>query len=325
MALTPTRQALLRLLADGAWHSGAGLGAALGISRTAVWKALDGLDALGVALERVPRRGYRIPGGIDLHDAAAIRAALSAPARALLADLQVLAEVESTNEFLKGISALPPGRGSCCLAELQTGGRGRLGRTWVSPFARNLYLSVAWQFDGGIAVLEGLSLAVGVAVRRALGALGVADIGLKWPNDLLREGAKLGGILVEVSGDPEGCCRAVVGVGVNVAMPPPAAAAIDQPWRDLRDLGLRRDALAVAVLDELLPLLREFPARGFGAYREEWEAAHVHRGRRVALGTGDRQVEGIALGVDQRGALGIRCADGVRWFSGGEVSLREHR
>lgn len=325
MALTPTRQALVRLLADGAFHSGAELGAALGISRSAVWKALDGLDALGVALERVPRRGYRVAGGIDLHDAEAIRAALPAPARELLADLQVLAEVDSTNEFLKAAPALPPGRGSCCLAELQTGGRGRLGRTWVSPFARNLYLSVAWEFDGGIAVLEGLSLAVGVAVRRALGALGAVDIGLKWPNDLLREGAKLGGILVEVTGDPEGVCRAVVGIGVNVAMPAVAAAGIDQPWRDLRDLGVRRDALAAAVLGELLPLLREFPGQGFGAYREEWEAAHAHRGRRVALGMGQQRVEGIAVGVDQRGALGIRCADGLRWFSGGEVSLREER
>lgn len=323
MALTQTRQRLLRLLADGEFHSGAELGGALGISRTAVWKALAGLDDLGLSIERVPRRGYRIAGGIDLHDAGVIRAALSAPARALLDDLRVLAVVDSTNEVLKATAALPPGRGACCLAEWQTGGRGRLGRRWISPFAGNLYLSLAWDFDGGIAVLEGLSLAVGVAVRRALLRLGVSGVQLKWPNDLLREGAKLGGILVEVTGDPEGRCRAVVGIGVNVVMPAAAAAAIDQPWRDLSDLGVRRDALAAAILDQLLPLLREFPARGFGAYRDEWQEAHAHAGRRVVISAGGQRVAGIARGVDQRGALGLECAEGLRWFSGGEVSLRE--
>lgn len=323
MALTPTRQRLLQLLADGEFHSGVELGEVLGTSRTAVWKALAGLDDLGLTIERVPRRGYRIPGGIDLHDAGVIRAALSASARALLDDLRVLAVVDSTNEVLKATAGLPPGRGACCLAEWQTGGRGRLGRRWISPFASNLYLSVAWDFDGGIAVLEGLSLAVGVAVRRALLRLGVAGVQLKWPNDLLRDRAKLGGILVEVTGDPEGRCRAIVGIGINVAMPAAAAAAIGQPWRDLSDLGVRRDALAAAILDQLLPLLCEFPDRGFGGYRDEWEAAHVHGGRRVVLSAGNQRVEGIARGVNERGALGLECAEGLRWFSGGEVSLRE--
>ncbi len=324
MMVTPTRRRLLTLLSDGDFHSGAALGAALGISRAAVWKALEGLDELGITLERVARRGYRIPGGIDLHDPAAIRAALSDPAGALLAELQVLAVVDSTNDVLKELAGLPRGQGVCCLAEMQRGGRGRLGRRWVSPFAGNLYLSVAWEFVGGIAVLEGLSLAVGVATRRALQGLGVADVQLKWPNDLLRDRAKLGGILVEVTGDPEGCCRAVVGIGINVAMPPSAAASIDQPWRDLGDLGVRRDALAAAILDQLLPLLHAFPEQGFGAYREEWEAAHVHRGRPVILSTGQRQLEGIALGVNARGALGLDCGGPeVQWFSGGEVSLRE--
>jgi BirA family biotin operon repressor/biotin-[acetyl-CoA-carboxylase] ligase len=323
MALTPTRQRLLRLLADGEFHSGADLGEELGISRTAVWKALAGLDDLGLSIERVPRRGYRIPGGIDLHDAGAIRAALSVPARALLDDLRVLAVVDSTNEVLKATAESVPGLGTCCLAEWQTGGRGRLGRRWVSPFASNLYLSVAWEFDGGIAVLEGLSLAVGVAVRRALLRLGVAEVQLKWPNDLLRDHAKLGGILVEVTGDPEGRCRAIVGIGINVVMPAAAAAGIGQPWRDLSDLGVRRDALAAAVLDQLLPLLSEFPARGFGGYRDDWEAAHAHGGRRVLISAGTQRVEGIARGVNERGALGLECAEGLRWFSGGEVSLRE--
>lgn len=321
MDLTPTQHGLLRLLADGASHSGAALGAALGVSRTAVWKALDGIAALGVSVERVPRRGYRVPGGIDLHDGQRIRAALPPPAQALLAELQVLTVTESTNEAAKGF-APTPGRGSCCLAEYQTGGRGRLGRAWVSPFARNLYCSLTWEFDDGIAALEGLSLAVGVAVRRALGVLGAADVRLKWPNDLLRERRKLGGILVEVTGDPQGLCRTVIGIGINVAMPAAASSAIDQPWADLADLRVSRDTLAATVLIELLPLLRDFPAQGFPVHRAEWEAADQYRDQPVAIRAGNSHHEGIARGVNDRGALALECADGLRWFSGGEVSLR---
>lgn len=321
MDLTPTQHGLLRLLADGASHSGAALGTALGVSRTAVWKALDGIAALGVSVERVPRRGYRVPGGIDLHDGQRIRAALPPPAQELLAELQVLTVTESTNEAAKGF-APTPGRGSCCLAEYQTGGRGRLGRTWVSPFARNLYCSLTWQFDDGIAALEGLSLAVGVAVRRALAGLGAADVRLKWPNDLLREGRKLGGILVEVTGDPQGLCRTVIGIGINVAMPAAASSAIDQPWADLSGLRIARDALAAATLAELLPLLRDFPSHGFAAHRAEWESLDHYRDRPIVVTAGANRFAGIARGVDERGALAVESAEGLRWFSGGEISLR---
>ncbi|MGE3298141.1 MAG: biotin--[acetyl-CoA-carboxylase] ligase [Porticoccaceae bacterium] len=323
MVLTPTQRALLGLLADGEFHSGAELGQTLGVSRAAIWKALGKLEALELPLERARRHGYRIAGGIDLHDAAAIRAGLGDAARDLLRDIRVLEVVDSTNEQAKRAADALNGGGICYLAECQTGGRGRLGRHWVSPFARNLYLTVAWEFDGGIAVVEGLSLAVGVAVRRALAAVGVIDIGLKWPNDLLRAGHKLGGILIEVIGDPQGLCRVITGIGINVAMPAAAARAIDQPWRDLSDCGVSRDRLAVALLDQLLPLLHGFPERGFRAYRGEWEAAHVHQGRPVRIGTGSRATDGIARGVNDRGALALECADGLRFIGGGEVSLRE--
>lgn len=323
MVLTPVQRRLLELLADGDCRSGAELGQALGVSRAAVWKALGRLEELDLPIERTRRQGYRIPGGLDLHHPDAVRALLGAEARGLLRDLVVLEEVDSTNEQAKRAADPVRGGGICYLAERQTGGRGRLGRRWVSPFARNLYLSVAWEFDGGIAVVEGLSLAVGVAARRALAAVGVPGVGLKWPNDLLRAGRKLGGILIEVSGDPEGVCRVVTGIGINVAMPAAAAAAIDQPWADLRDRPVLRDRLAAALLDQLLPLLRDFPERGFRAWRGEWEAAHVHQGRPVRVSSGARVLDGIAHGVDDRGALALACTDGLRHVSGGEVSLRE--
>lgn len=323
MVLTPAQRALLGLLADGEFHSGAELGQALGVSRAAIWKALGKLEELELPLERTRQHGYRIAGGVDLHDAANIRAALGDAARSLLRDIDVIDVIDSTNEQAKRAADPLGGRAICYLAERQTGGRGRLGRRWVSPFARNLYLTVAWEFDGGLAVVEGLSLAVGVAARSALAAVGVTDIGLKWPNDLLRSGRKLGGILIEVIGDPQGVCRVITGIGINVAMPAAAACAIDQPWRDLSDCRVSRDRLAAALLDQLLPLLHGFPERGFRAYREEWEAAHVHQDRSVRISTGSRVIDGIARGVNAQGALALECPDGLRFISGGEVSLRE--
>jgi BirA family biotin operon repressor/biotin-[acetyl-CoA-carboxylase] ligase len=323
MVLTPAQRALLGLLADGEFHSGAELGQALGVSRAAIWKTLGKLEELELPLERTRQHGYRIAGGVDLHDAAAIRVALGDAARSLLRDITVVDVIDSTNEQAKRAADPLNGGGICYLAERQTGGRGRMGRRWVSPFARNLYLTVAWEFDGGIAVVEGLSLAVGVAARRALAAIGVTDIGLKWPNDLLRSGRKLGGILIEVIGDPQGVCRVITGIGINVAMPAVAAREIDQPWRDLSDCRVSRDRLAAALLEQLLPLLHGFPERGFRAYREEWEAAHVHQGRPVRISTGSRVIDGLARGVNEQGALALECSDGLRFFSGGEVSVRE--
>jgi BirA family biotin operon repressor/biotin-[acetyl-CoA-carboxylase] ligase len=211
-------------------------------------------------------------------------------------------------------------------AEQQTAGRGRRGRAWVSPFARNLYLSVAWQYHQGAAVLEGLSLAVGVAVARALVASQLPPVQLKWPNDIVSEGAKLGGVLLEMTGDAAGACQVIVGIGLNVAMPAPAAAAIDQAWTDIETLGNAvrpgRNTLLAAVLNELLPLLAGFEQAGFAAWRDEWQALDANAGQSVVLHTGAREVAGIARGVDQRGALQLETATGMQSVYGGEISLR---
>ncbi len=183
---------LLPLLASGEYCSGQALADALGVSRTAVWKQLNALADYGLEIESVKGRGYRIPGGIDLLDAALVQAALSPQAAALLTSLQLLETIDSTNaEAMRQVVA-GAGAGLVCSAEQQSAGRGRRGRTWVSPFARNLYLSVVWQYHQGAAALEGLSLAVGVAVARALAANGLPAVQLKWPNDVVYRGAKLG-------------------------------------------------------------------------------------------------------------------------------------
>ncbi len=318
---------LLNLLADGEFCSGQSLADALGVSRTAVWKQVNKIAAdLGLDIETVRGRGYRIVGGIDLLNKAAVRAQLAAPARSLMSELVIHEAVDSTNSDALRRARLGAVPGLVCTAEQQTAGRGRRGREWVSPFASNIYLSVLWQYEQGAAALEGLSLAVGVAVARALEALSVPDVRLKWPNDVLHNGAKLGGILLEMEGDAAGPCKVVVGIGLNVAMSRKLALGIDQAWTDIAsivgDAAPARSHVLAALLNELLPLLSAFEARGFAGYRSHWQGLDAYGGQTVVLDTGSRQMAGIARGVDERGALLLETSSGVQTIYGGEISLR---
>lgn len=320
---------LLPLLASGEFRSGQDLANALGISRTAVWKQLQALEALGLAIESVKGRGYRVPGGIELLQEARVRAGLNGQSLALLNELVVGEVVDSTNAEAMRRIGQGAGAGVVCTAEQQTAGRGRRGRTWVSPYARNLYLSIIGEFSQGAAALEGLSLAVGVGVARALERSGLPPVQLKWPNDILLQGAKLGGILLEMTGDAAGNCQVVVGVGLNVAMPAATASGIDQNWTDVAttagNAGVAcpgRNDLLAALLNELLPLINDFESEGFSNWREPWQALDAHADKSVVLISGTEKLAGIARGVDQRGALLLETSLGVQAVFGGEISLR---
>jgi len=317
---------LLSQLAGGEFVSGQALADALGVSRTAVWKQLNKLGELGLEIESVKGLGYRIPGGIELLDADAVRESLSAPAATLLRELDIREDIPSTSAEAMARIAAGCDSGYVCTAERQSAGRGRRGRPWVSPFARNLYLSVVWEYAQGAAALEGLSLAVGVALARALQRCGVEAVKLKWPNDLLHNGAKLGGVLLEMSGDAAGPCQVVVGIGLNVAMPDTAGAGIDQAWTDVArasgGANISRNRLLGLVLDELLPALAAFERDGFSAWRDAWQGLDAFAGQQVILHSGERRVAGIARGVDERGALLLETATGIQPVFGGEISLR---
>tara|TARA_R110000823_G_scaffold198080_8_gene329260 strand:+ start:10940 stop:11920 length:981 start_codon:yes stop_codon:yes gene_type:complete len=318
---------LLSLLADGEFRSGQALADALGVSRTAIWKQLNKVaEDAGLDIESARGRGYRIPGGLDLLQRESIESLLTPPARSLLSELQLHDSIDSTNAHLMRSAeqgALP---GLVCATERQSAGRGRHGRQWVSPYASNIYLSLMWRFDAGAAALEGLSLAVGVAVARALAACGVNGVSLKWPNDVLHDGAKLGGILLEMSGDAAGPCAVVAGIGLNVAMPRSAADAIDQRWTDILAIcdgsPPGRNVLTAALLNELLPLFAGFADHGFAPWREQWQALDAYADAPVQLSAGSVKYAGIARGVDERGALLLETASGTRAIYGGEMSLR---
>jgi BirA family biotin operon repressor/biotin-[acetyl-CoA-carboxylase] ligase len=252
---------------------------------------------------------------------AAIRAGLDAGAGACLEALDVHRSIDSTNSELARGAA--PGKGArVCLADRQTAGRGRRGRTWISPPGGNIYLSVAWRFAAGPEALQGLSLAVGVALCDALGDLGVDGLGLKWPNDVLRKGGKLAGVLVELQGSGAPGTVAIIGVGLNVVLPGEYTEEIGQAWADLRDRDPPRNAIVSAFLNRLLPLLDAYADTGFAPWRARWEALHVHAGQTVRVEQSGRQFAGAATGVDATGALLVATTAGLVPVHGGEVSLR---
>lgn len=316
-----TRRRLLGLLADGRFHSGQALGATLGISRGAIWKQVTALGALGLDVFRVPGRGYRLSQPLELLDRERIQAGLTAPARDALGELFLLDTVDSTNTFLREREHDGP---VACLAEHQQAGRGRRGRDWVSPFGANLYLSLDWPFASLPPDFPALGLAAGVAARRALVDLGCDEIQLKWPNDIHARGSKLGGILLEMRGEPTGACRVIAGIGINVAMPADAARGVDQPWTDLSRLGLAvsRNALAAALLNHWVAAFTVFEHDGFAAFRAEWQAADLLAGREVEVVDGRRRLAGCVRGVASDGALELETPAGVQRVVAGDASLR---
>ncbi|KAB7769111.1 bifunctional biotin--[acetyl-CoA-carboxylase] ligase/biotin operon repressor BirA [Xanthomonas maliensis] len=316
-------RALLAKLASGRL-SGDALAADAGLTRAAVWKRIQNLRAAGVAIEGRAGDGYRLSAPLDLLDPQSIRQALGAEAQAGLTALQVAWTLDSTNSQLLAQPA--PAQGvAVLLAERQTGGRGRRGRQWISPLAAHLYLSASRRFGGGLGQLAGLSLAVGVAVAEALRGCGFAEVGLKWPNDLLARDRKLGGLLIEGGGEIAGNARAVIGLGLNVHMPTEAAAAIDQPWIDLDTLAgqaVTRNAVAAAILDALLPALDLFEAQGLTPFLSRYAALDVLRGRPVQVEEAGSRHQGIALGLAADGALRVQLGEHERLFHSGDVSVR---
>lgn len=300
-----------------------------GLTRAAVWKRIAGLREAGVAIAAAPGLGYRLEQPLDLLDADSIRSALPAEVQAGLADLGIAWSLDSTNSELLRRDA-PPDGCAVLLAERQTGGRGRRGRAWASPLAAHVYLSAARRFEGGLSRLGGLSLVAGVAACEALRGLGFADVSLKWPNDLVVVDSgglrKLGGLLVEGGGEVAGAARAVIGIGLNVRMPPRAGDAIDQPWAELAGLSTQppsRNAVVAALLAQLLPALDAFDAHGLAPFLPRYAALDALAGRGVTVHAATTAWPATALGIASDGALRVRDAAGEEHLvHAADVSVR---
>lgn len=316
---------LLKILSDGHFHSGEDLGSALGISRAAIWKQLKKIESLGLVIDSVKGRGYCLPGGLSLLNKEGVLAAMNEPARQMLQQLDVQSVIGSTNTSAMTFAQTNDVYPYVCTAEQQTGGKGRRGREWVSPYGRNLYFSITWGFVGGAASLEGLSLAVGVVVADVLASYGVEGVQLKWPNDILYQGKKLSGILLEMTGDAAGPCQVVIGVGLNVAMSEAEAEGINQPWTDLQAIlgrSVDRSELQGRLLTALFELLQDYELKGFSAYKQRFAERDMHFAKPVYVKLGERVIVGHSAGVSESGALLLDTETGQEVFNGGEVSLR---
>ncbi len=316
---------LLNLLADGEFHSGEALADQLGVSRASVFNALADVADYGVVLQRIRGRGYRLARPWQRLARDEITRWLGADAGQF--SVEIALQAHSSNSLL--LQRAGPGTargtpsGSVIAVELQTTGRGRMGRVWHSGLGNALTFSLLWRFDCGLNALSGLSLATGVAIMRALNRLGVQGAQLKWPNDILTAQGKLGGVLIEAQGDMLGPSTVVIGIGLNCFLPDNLASRIDQPASALdevcRDLPTRNQLLAT-LLQELAGTLRQFAQDGFAVFGAEWERYHINQNQPIQLRRADGSVvSGIARGVSDSGELRLETAQGVRQFNSGEV------
>ena len=315
------------LLSDGHFHSGNELGHTTGLSRSGVWKIIKKLqEDYGVVCHTVKGKGYCIPGGLIFLDSTLIQNSLSEKSLSSLSQLEILPTIGSTNMYLLSKITHAFTSGHACFAEHQFSGKGRRGKAWFSPYGCNIFLSLFWRFSKDVMALQGLTLAMAVAVVRALTRYGVVGAQIKWPNDIYVQGKKLAGILVELHAVADVETSVVIGVGLNVAMPILSENYVDQPFTDVATI-MRvvpdRNKLAGFLLDALLEMCQAFSHNPFFAFKETFEHCDMLRGSEVTVMLGNENISGIAEGVDEYGALCVRVDGVVRSFHSGSVSLKK--
>ena len=330
--MTATRARLLAELADGGLHSGTELAHRLGVSRAAIAKHVARLRGQGWSVAARRGGGYCLPAPERPLRREILETALT-PCAARLDSLAILAEVDSTSAWLERRAAPPAGRTALCIAEAQTAGRGRRGRSWHSSAGRSITFSAARSFQRAPAELGALGLAVGVALAELLHDRGADTVGLKWPNDIVSGEAKLGGILIEVRGEAAGAARATVGVGLNHGRASPGARGEDPATApplddvalaDLLDPLPPRDRLAGEAMAAVIEALDRFEREGMAPLHSRWNRLDRLAGRPVSVWTGADRVDGHARGIAADGALLFDDASGARRrLYSGDVSLRK--
>ena len=320
--------ALLAKLQDGRSHSGQVLAENIGLTRGAVWSQIKQLQELGIDIHAVSGKGYRLPGGYEFLDAEKISRDWPQLVADSITQVETVHVTDSTNERLLAASTEQDIHGRVFLSEYQTAGRGRRGASWLAPPGSGLCLSLAWRFANPPEALGALSLVVGLAVRRALTALGGRDIQVKWPNDIYIEDArgyaKIAGILIELRSELAGPSMVVIGLGLNLALSRAIREKIDQNASDLAsvcDEPPGRNQTAGLVIEEIIKSLLRFNDKGFGDFLSEWRSADFLKGHQIKLHMHNNAVVGEALGVDDQGLLLMNVAGEVQSHFAGHVEL----
>jgi BirA family biotin operon repressor/biotin-[acetyl-CoA-carboxylase] ligase len=326
---SPPAQRAFAALGDGAFHSGEALAEAAGVTRSAVWKSIETLRELGVQIEAITHRGYRLVHPAAALDAARIVAALAPPLRPALRSLEVDWSLPSTNATLLERPAPPVGECDVLLVEHQSAGRGRRGRHWLAPLGGSLCASIAASFDPMPRELASLSLAIGVCTLRALAARGAHGLQLKWPNDLVTPAGKAGGILIDLRAESGGPAHVVIGVGLNLRLGAEDRAAVSATGNaavDLLSVGVDpvdRNAIAAALVGAWIDGLAQFAQHGLAPFAAAWRDADALRDCPVRVFAGAGEREGLARGIDSSGALLLETPEGLlQPVVSGEVSVR---
>jgi len=316
---------LLKLLADGKFHSGQSIAEELEVSRTAIWKLVKKIQDWQITVYSVRGRGYQIPGGLDLLKSDAIESHISSSNK-LFRKVILLSSIDSTSNYLSQNWKESPGEGRVCIAEHQTAGRGRKGRQWISPFGANFYFSIGLELPLGLSALGGVSLLVGMSLCQTLNRYTSGKVRIKWPNDLLIGGKKLAGILVEASGETNDLSFLNIGVGVNWSMLEQQGEAIDQPWTNLKKhltKEVDRTQILSECLKELDAALVTFLDDGFRPLVSAWSEVSAFYKKDVTIHLPNKKIHGQEVGIEQNGALRVATSEGTQVFHSGEVSLRQ--
>ena len=320
---------VLNILSDGKFHSGEAIAKHFKVSRVSIWQAIAEAEKLGVEIFSVRGKGYSLSHPVQFIDEVKVKKAIGEMASWF--NIKVFDVLDSTNNFL--MQEAPKGypHASCVVANIQTSGKGRRGRQWQSSLGENLTFSFLWRFTKGAAALSGLSLAVGTSLIRSLKKINVNQALLKWPNDILvkdDEGyKKLAGILIELQGDMDGQCAAIIGIGINLKLSKNQLAKIDQPAIGINqciDNEVDTNEFLGIIIKDLTDVLAKFESNNFEYFKDEWQSYDAFQDQFISISLGDGGIiSGKEHGVNDMGALEVITEDGIKTFSSGEVSIRK--
>ena len=320
---------VLNILSDGKFHSGEAIAKHFKVSRVSIWQAIAEAEKLGVEIFSVRGKGYSLSHPVQFIDEVKVKKAIGEMASWF--NIKVFDVLDSTNNFL--MQEAPKGypHASCVVANIQTSGKGRRGRQWQSSLGENLTFSFLWRFTKGAAALSGLSLAVGTSLIRSLKKINVNQALLKWPNDILvkdDEGyKKLAGILIELQGDMDGQCAAIIGMGINLKLSKNQLAKIDQPAIGINqciDNEVDTNEFLGIIIKDLTEVSAKFESNNFEYFKDEWQSYDAFQDQFISISLGDGGIiSGKEHGVNDMGALEVITEDGIKTFSSGEVSIRK--
>jgi BirA family biotin operon repressor/biotin-[acetyl-CoA-carboxylase] ligase len=332
-----TLSALIESLSHENYLSGQILADRFAVTRATINNHVSRLQQLGVQIECVSGRGYRLQYPVHLHIASKIKASLDGSLVRSLKELSCQHEIASTNQAMHSFELPAEGQFSVLTAERQTAGRGRRGRTWVAPYASNITMSLLWNFQGGMQNVGLLSPFLAVQIAQVLTEMGLSRVQVKWPNDIYCDGQKLAGILIECSGEVNANCRMVVGLGLNVFMSQRSSETsqqmIDQVWTDMitqyPEMTLGRDEIASACINALANALKRYEnqdGRSYEAFSmdfcDTWHQWDWLANKAVRVESETSTIHGVAAGITHAGGLRLLMPEGEQEILMGEVSVR---